>query len=205
MKTKITKFLQTQAELNRQVLVLGAVLFFAGVMAIGTIELAQADTTGDTNIAQTVSAGSLTLTVSNGQLNFNAGGVTETTTANTGNGAGNAIIVQDTTGSGTGWDLTGFFNTNLVKTADTNVQMAIDQMSWYPAVMTISNNTGNNADVDAGANGAFAGIESGNSKVLANADNAPGIFDLYNLQFNYTIPLEAEATDYTTNLRLTIV
>jgi len=205
MKTKIAKFLQTQAELNRQVLVLGMVLFFAGVMAIGTIQLAQADTTGNTNIAQNVSAGSLALTVSNAQLNFNAGGISETTTANTGSGAGNAIIVQDTTGSGTGWDLTGYFNTNFVKTGDTNIQMAISAMSWYPGLMTIANNTGNNADVTAGANGAFAGNGSGNPKTLANSSNAPGLFDLFNLKFNYTIPLEAEATDYTTRLILTIV
>ena len=204
MKIKIAKFLQTQTELNRQVLILGAVLFFAGVMAIGTIELAQAGLTGDTNIAQTVSAGSLALTVSNTQLNFNAGGVGDTTTANTGSGAGNAIIVQDTTGSGIGWDLTGYFNTNFVKTGDSNVQMAINQMSWYPGLMTVSNNTGNNADVTAGANGAFAGNGSGNPKTLANSTNAPGLFDIFNLKFNYTIPLTAEATDYTTNLRLTI-
>ncbi len=204
MKTKIAKFLQDQAEVNRQMLILGAVLFFAGSMAIGTIELAQAGLTGDTNIAQNVSAGSLALTVSNAQLNFNAGGVGDTTTANTGSGAGNAIIVQDTTGSGTGWDVTGYFNTNFVKTGDTNIQMAITAMSWYPGAMTISNNTGNNADVDAGTNGAFAGNGDGNPKTLANSDNAPGKFDLYNLKFNYTIPIEAEATDYTTNLRLTI-
>ena len=202
MKNKVAKFLQAQAELNRQVLVLGAVLFFAGVMAIGTIQLAQAGTTGDTNIAQNVSAGSLALTVSNTQLNFSAGGVGTITTANTGSGAGNAIIVQDTTGSGAGWDLSGEFNTNFCKIADTNVQMAITAMSWYPTLMTVSNNTGNNADVDLGADGAFAGIET--SKILANSDNAPGIFDIFNVKFNYTIPLEAEATDYKTNLRLTI-
>lgn len=205
MKTKIAKFLQIQAELNRQMLVLGAVLFFAGVMAIGTIELAQAGLTGDTNIAQNVSAGSLALTVSNTQLNFNAGGVGDTTTANTGSGAGNAIIVQDTTGSGTGWDITGYFNTNFVKTGDTNIQMAMTAMSWYPTTgMTIANNTGNNADVDPGADGAFTGNGSANSKVLANSTNAPGVFDIFNLKFNYAIPVEAEATDYTTNLRLTI-
>jgi len=208
MKKQIAQFLHTQAEINRQVLVLGAVLFFAGIMAVGTIQLTSA-ATADTNVAQNVTAGSLAIT-SNAQLNFNSGSIGQTTIANT--GAVTAITLQDTTGSGNGWTTTGFFNTNFTKLADSNVQMAIDSdMSWYPGDMQVANNgSSNNASVNKGTNGAFAGIASGNAKTLAtsnngHADHGAGIFDCWNLKFNFTIPLGATVNDYKTSLRLTIV
>ena len=188
-------------------LVLGAVLFFAGVMAIGTIQLANAGLTADTNVAQNVTAGSLAITA-NTQLNFNSGSISQTTLANT--GASTAIVLQDTSGSGNGWSVTGYFNTNFVA-ANPAVQMAIDSdMAWYPGDMQVANNgTSNNASVNKGGNGAFVGIASGNNKTLATSNNShgdkgAGTYDVWNLPLNYTIPLSATATDYTTSFRLTI-
>jgi len=209
MKNRISQLLSSQAEINRQHLVLGAVLFFTSVMAIGTIQLANAGTTADTNVAQNVTAGSLAITA-NAQLDFNSGTIGQTTIANT--GAVSAITVQDTSGSGSGWTVTGYFNTNFTKLTDSNVQMAIGtDMSWYPGSMQVANNgSSNNASVNAGTNGAFAGIASGNSKTLAtsnnsHADKGAGTYDVWNLKFNYTIPTNATANDYKTNFRLTIV
>lgn len=206
MKNKISNLLQVQAEISRQALVLGTVLFFAGVMSVATIQLANAGTTGDTNMTQNVTAGALTLTTANGNLGFNNGALGETTSANTGTGAGNAITISDLTGSGNGWTVTGYFNTNFYKITDDNVQMAITAMSWYPAAMTVTNNTGNNAQVSKGADGAFSGNGAAASKTLANtaAGNGVGSFDLYSLGFNYTIPLNSAAASYKANLRLTI-
>lgn len=208
MKNQIIQSLRTQAEVNRQVLVLGMVLFFTGVMAVGTVQLTSAATDADTNVAQNVSSGSLAIT-SNSQLNFNSGTITQTTFANT--GAVTAITLQDTTGSGNGWSVTGYFNTNFTKLTDSNVQMAIDSdMSWYPGDMQVANNgTSNNESVNKGANGAFAGISSANNKTFAtsnnsHADKGAGVYDCWNLQLNYTIPGAATANDYKTNLRLTI-
>jgi len=207
MKNKLSGFFQTQAEINRQMLVLGSVLFFAGVMAIGTIQLANAGLTADTNVAQNVTAGSLAITA-NAQLNFNSGSISQTTLANT--GASTAIVLQDTSGSGNGWSVTGYFNTNFVA-ANPAVQMAINaDMSWYPGDMQVANNgTSNNARVNKGTNGAFAGVAAGNNKTLATSNNShgdkgAGTYDVWNLPLNYTIPLSATATDYTTSFRLTI-
>lgn len=208
MKNKVSGLLQLHAEKNRQGLVLGTVLFFAGVMAIGTIQITNAALTADTNVAQNVSAGSLAITA-NAQLNFNSGSISQTTIANT--GAVTAVVLQDTSGSGNGWSVTGYFNTNFTKLTDSNVQMAIDSdMSWYPGSMQVANNgTSNNASVNVGANGAFTGVSAGANKTFAtsnnsHADKGAGIYDVWNLKFNYTIPLAATANDYKTNLRLTI-
>jgi len=207
-RNKIQKLLKKQAEISRQVMVLGTVLFAAGIMSVATIQIGKAATDADTNIAQNVSAGSLAITAPS-QLNFNSGIVGETTNANI--TSSDYIIISDTRGNRDGWEVTGFFNTNFLKTGDTNVQMAINgQAAWFPGNMTVENNTGNNESVNKGTNANFAGINSENSLTLAtsnnsHADNGAGSFNVYNLLFNYDIPIGAEATDYTTNLRLTIV
>lgn len=212
VENKFKNLLELSVERNRQMLVLGTILFFAGVMTVGTIQITSAATTADTNVAQNVSAGSLAITASNAQLNFNSGSIGQTTTANTGTGAGNSIILQDTTGSGNGWSVTGYFNTNFTKITDSNVQIAIDSdMAWYPGDMVVANNgSSNNASVNKGTNGAFAGIAAANNKTLAtsnnsHADKGAGVYDVTQLQLNYTIPLSATVNDYKTNLRLTIV
>ncbi len=208
MKNKISELLRRQAEINRQTLVLGTVLFFAGTMVIGTIQLTNASTDADTNVAQNVTAGSLAISA-NTQLAFNSGKLGETTTANT--GASTAITITDATGSRNGWTVTGYFNTNFTKLTDSNVQMAIgSDMYWYPGSMQVANNgASNNASVNKGINGAFSGISSANNKTLATSNNShdnkgAGTYDLWNLKFNYTIPMDATANDYKTTLRLTI-
>lgn len=208
VENKFASLLKLSAERNRQMLVLGTVLFFAGVMTVGTIQITNALTDADTNVAQNVSAGSLAITA-NSQLNFNSGTITQTTIANT--GAVTATTLQDTTGSGNGWSVTGYFNTNFTKLTDSNIQMAIDSdMSWYPGTMDVANNgSSNNASVNKGTNGAFAGIDAANNKTLATSNNShgdkgAGTYDCWNLKLNYTIPGAALANDYKTNLRLTI-
>lgn len=204
----IQSAIRSHIEFTRQHLILGVALFFAGTMVVGTIQLADAATTADSNVAQNVSAGALSIT-SNSQLNFNSGTVGQTTIANT--GASTAITIADTTGAGAGWTVTGFFNTNFTKLTDSNVQMAIDSdMSWFPESMQVANNgSSNNASVNKGTNGAFAGTLVANSKTLAtsnnsHADKGGGTYDIWNLPLNYTIPLSALVNDYKTNLRLTI-
>ena len=206
---KIQKLLQKQAETNRQLMILGTVLFTVGVMSVATIQLTDAATDADTNVAQNVSAGALAITAPS-QLNFNDGGVGDTTNANI--VTGDPIAIADTRGNLDGWSVTGHFNTDWLA-ADPSVQMAIDAtdvMNWAPASMAVENNTGNNDSVNKGVNNNFGGTEVGNSLTLCtsndgHADNGAGSFNVFNIVFNYVIPISAEATDYTTDFRLTIV
>ena len=206
---KIQKLLQQQAEMSRQLMILGTVLFTVGVMSVATIQLTDAATDADTNVAQNVSAGALAIT-SPSELAFNDGGVGDTTNANI--VTGDPITIADTRGNLDGWAVTGHFNTDWLA-ADPSVQMAIDAtdvMNWAPASMAVENNTGNNDSVNKGANNNFAGVGAGNPLTLCtsndgHADNGAGSFNVFNIVFNYSIPISAEATDYTTDFRLTIV
>ncbi len=205
MKNRIRTILHKQAEMSRQLMVLGTVLFVAGTMSVATIRLAQAAADADTNMAQNVSAGTLAITA-NTQLNLSSGAPGDITSANT--GAVTPIAISDTRGNLDGWDVTGYFNTNFNSVGSVEMTIA-SQMSWYPGDMTVQNNTGNNDGVNKGANGSFSGVEVGNSKTLATSnnghvDNGAGSFNVWNLKFNYSIPPGAQATDYTTSLRLTI-
>ncbi len=206
---KIQKLLQKRAETSRQLMILGTVMFTVGIMSIATIQISDALTDADTNVAQNVTTGALAIT-SPAQLNFNDGSIGQTTIANV--ATGDPVTLSDTRGSLAGWDVTGFFNTNWIA-ASATIQMAInptDIMSWAPAVMIVENNTGNNAGVNKGANANFIGITSGNPLTLATSnnshpDNGAGSYNVFNLVFNYTIPISATATDYTTNFRFTII
>ena len=71
---KIQKLLQKQAEINRQIMILGTVLFAVGIMSIATIRITDAATDADTNVAQNVSVGALAITAPS-ELAFNSGGV----------------------------------------------------------------------------------------------------------------------------------
>lgn len=207
---KIQKLLQKQVEASRQLMILGTVLFAVGVMSIATIQISDAATDADVNVAQNVSAGSLAITAPS-QLNFNDGEVGQTTNANIVAGVGNAITIADTRGTLEGWDVTGHFNDNWIA-EDPSVQMSIDTdnvASWAPAVMTVENITGNNDSVNKGDNAEFIGVTDSNPLTLctsnnSHADNGAGSFNVYDLVFNYTIPAGATTTDYTTDFRLTI-
>lgn len=208
---KIQKLLQRQAEINRQTMILGTVLFAVGVMSIATIQITNALTDADTNVAQNVTAGALAITAPT-ELAFNDGGVGDSTVANI--VTGDPITIADTRGNLDGWEVTGYFNTNFTKTGDTNVQMPINSVDgnllrWEPASMTVENVTGNNDSVNVGADANFVGIAVGNSLTLCtsnngHADNGAGSYNVFNVVFNYLIPINAEATDYTTDIRLTI-
>lgn len=207
---KIQELLQKQAEASRQLMILGTVLFTVGVMAIATIQISNA-ADADVNVAQNVSAGALAITAPP-QLNFTDGGVGDTTNANIVAGVGNAITIADTRGNLDGWDVTGFFNTNWIA-ASATIQMAISTdviMNWAPSAMAVENNTGHNDGVNKGADADFGGTDSGNSLTLATSnngheDNGAGSYNIFNIVFNYTIPIAAAATDYTTDFRLTIL
>jgi len=205
---KIQKLLRTQAEISRQIMILGTVLFVVSIMSVATIRITDAATDADTNIAQNVSAGALAITGPS-QLNFNDGSPGDSTEANI--LTGDPITLSDTRGNLDGWAITGYFNTNFSNT-DGSVQMNIDTvdlMRWEPGSMVVENNTGNNDGVNKGATNNFDGVEVGNSLTLAtsnnsHADNGAGTFNIYDLTFNYSIPPAAEAIDYTTDIRLTI-
>jgi len=206
---EIQKLLQKQAEASRQLMILGIVLFTVGVMSIATIQISDALTDADTNVAQNVSAGALAITAPS-QMDFNDGGVGDTTNFNI--VTGDPITIADTRGNLDGWAVTGHFNNNWLA-ADPSVQMAIsptDVMSWAPAAMFVENNTGNSDGVNKAANAEFIGVGVGNPLSLCTSndsheDNGAGSFNVFNLVFNYTIPIAAEATDYTTDFRLTII
>jgi len=211
MKNKIQAKLRLQSEKILHGLVLGTVIFSVGLMSVGTIQIIQAGTDANTNVAQNVSAGTLFIDQAPTQLNFNSGAPGASTTANTGSGT-NGVVTNDTTGAKAGWDLTGFFNTNFKNTG--TAQMPINdggtlRLGWFPGLAVITPITGDAGGAVAGANANFNGIESGNVLTLMNSNsggnNGAGAYNMTNLIFNFNIPITAEATDYTTNLRLTIV
>ena len=206
MKHKIQEKLRLQSEKILHGLVLGTVIFSVALMSVGTIQIIQAGLTGDTNVAQNVTAGSLALDNVPAQINFNSGTPGANTTANT---ATSGVVTNDTSGAKAGWDLTGYFNTNF-RNADNSVEMNIaDVLGWFPGAATITPVTGDAGGAVAGANNNFAGNGSGNSLRLMNSNNSAdnkgaGAYNMTALIFNFNIPITATATDYTTNLRLTI-
>jgi hypothetical protein len=208
MTNRIQNSLKNKAEVSRQLMLLETVLFVAAVMAVATVQVSNAATDADANVAQNVSAGALSITGPT-QFNFNSGEAGQTTSANI--VVGDPVTIGDARGNLDGWDVTGFFNTNFTNT-DGSVQMNIDGtdlLAWYPGAMTVANNTGNNAGVNAGTNANFPGTLVANSLTLAtsnnsHADNGAGTFDLYAIKFNYSIPPAAQAIEYTTDIRLTI-
>ncbi len=215
MKISIRSKLHRTAQRQRQVLSLATILFFLGLMSLSTVEISGAANNSDTNLAQNVTAGSLAIDNAPSQLNFSSGNPGSTTTVNTGNAAANRIRTNDTTGAKAGWDLTGYFNTNFYRAADANVQLPINdggtlRMRWFPGDAVINNVTGDSGGAVAGANNNFPGINSANSLRLMNSNNSAGnngagAYDMFNLVFNYDIsPSASSASDYKTNLRLTI-
>ncbi|MFH1088393.1 MAG: hypothetical protein V1719_00960 [Patescibacteria group bacterium] len=213
MKHKIQEKLRLQSEKVLHGLVLGTVIFSVALMSIGTIQITQALDNANTNVAQNVSAGSLAIDQAATQLNFNAGSPGDSTTANTGSGT-NGVVTNDTTGAKAGWALTGFFNTNF-KNTDGSVQMSINdggtkRLGWFPTTnAVITNWTGDTGGAIPGADANFNGIESGNVLTLMQSNtggnNGAGAYNMTNLIFNFNIPPAAQAINYTTNLRLTIV
>lgn len=210
MKTKIQAKLRFQSEKILHGLVLGTVIFSAALMSIGTIQIIQADTVSNTNVAQNVTAGTLAIDNAPSEITFNAGSPGTITTANTTTGG---IVTNDTDGSGAGWTVTGFFNTNFYRNADGNVQMAIASRMYWGANngsggSTITNVTGTTGDAIGGANNNFPGVTSNSSLTLMTnngINSGAGAFNMTNLKFNYNIPVTATTgSDYKTNLRLTI-
>ena len=209
-KHKITDLLWTQAERSRQIMILGAVLFFTIVMSSGVVTLVRAGT-DNTNFSLTVATGALTITAPT-QLNFNQGTSTAGGTAlmNQYNTVANAVTANDITGTGDGWPLSGYWNA--VWTSAGAATMAIIdrgtlRAAWQAADIKVNNNTGVDGDVQAGTTGAFSGTLSGNARTLADADagNGQGAFDIYNLNVTYNIPIAATATNYTTEFIFSIV
>ncbi len=207
-KNKIQNILFKQAETSRQFMVLGAVLFLTGLMSVNILGIIKAGTTDNTNIALNVSAGALSLDSAPSQINFGAAGVGAVSSANSGtSGAANAITVNDTSGSGAGWDLTAYYNTNFTSVGASEMSIdATNEILGDFSELNIINITGQTGDVQQGADANFEGTASGNAETLATAaaDNGQGCFNLFNLKMNYTIPMTADATDYTTQMIFTV-
>ncbi|AKM84834.1 TPA: hypothetical protein DHW58_00005 [Patescibacteria group bacterium] len=210
MKNKITLFLRKQAEVNRQALVLGAVLFFTGLMSTGIVSMVRA-ATDNTNVSLNVAAGALSVTAP-AQLNFNQGTSTPGGTAIMNTGTGNIIETNDPRGTGAGWTLSGYYN-NIFENADKSVNLKINDTGsvlralWKPNDMTIENNTGVSGDVQESVMNNFPNIGSGNKLPMAVAasGNGQGTFNYVNLQFNYNVSTEATPEDYTTEFIFELV
>jgi len=157
-----------------------------------------------TEMPLNVTEGSLSITAppSIGFSNSAPGSITVANTTTS------AITTNDTRGNLDGWDVTGYFNTNFLKTDNAANQLPIEsRMSWYPGSMNVVNITGQDGDTLPGSNNNFAGITSDNSlTLLTNNDiaNGAGAFNAFNLKFNYDIPANAAVGSYSTTLVLTI-
>lgn len=208
-KNKIQNFLLKQAEVNRQFMVLGAVLFLTGLMSINLLGIIRAGTTDNTNVALNVSAGALSLDYALPQVNFNSGGIGDPVTANTGTNAQNtnSVVVNDTSGSGNGWTLSAYYNAAFTSAGANTMTINDDNLMLVLASgINIINNTGQSGDVQAGADFNFNATGAGalNTIATAAAQNGQGCFDIYQLVMNYNIPLDAVATNYTTQMIFTV-
>lgn len=210
MQNKIQKLLENHAERNRQTLILGAVLFFAAVMSVGTINTILAANNATSNVAQNVTAGSLDIDSAPSSIGFSDASPGSTSTVNTGT---NDVAMNDTTGSLSGWTLSGYFTTDLWST-DNSYSLAINEsgtlrMFWDPENADIAAITGDAGGAVAGSATNFSGIASGNQITLMNSNNSAsnngaGAYNIVNVVFNYSISPSAYATDYTTTLTLSI-
>jgi len=190
-----------KAYLLSQLTLLGAFSLLVGSFYF--IQLTQA-VTNESNFTATVSAGALTIDQVANNVAFNSGGAGDTIIATIGNNdSSDPARTKITATSAGAWTLSGYFNTNFVKTDNAAVQMTMaDRMAWYPTTeMVIENITNDSAgaNIAAGADANFAGIASGNKLTQArnsDSEEARGKFGFSNLKFNYTIPITAESGDY---------
>ena len=206
MENKITRALYQKVEYSRQLTVLGAVLFVAGVMSVGVMQTTQATNTSNTNVNLTVTAGALSIDAAPGDFQFSSGQPGSTVTGNTGGTDGNAIKTNDTRGSSAGYGITGYFNTNLLNGA--NQSNIASQMTWYANQISIVNVTGATGELVAGVLATFSGTAAGNAETLASDSgtgaNGAGAYNIHNLKMNYAVPITTPAAVYTTELILTI-
>lgn len=210
LQTKVSNSLRLSAEKNRQVLILGTVLFFVGLMSTGVVSMVRA-ATDNTNVSLNVAAGTLSITAPT-QLNFNQGTSTPGGTAIINTGTGNVIETNDPRGTGAGWTISGYYN-NIFENADKSLNLKINDTGailralWKPNAMTIQNNTGTTGDVQESVMNNFPNIGAGNKLPMAVAasGNGQGTFNYVNLQFNYNVALDATAADYTTEFIFEIV
>lgn len=206
-KNKIQKFLVRQAEINRQFMVLGAVLFVTGLMSVGIMQMTEAATTGTTNVNLTVSAGSLAIDQVPSQFDFSSDAPGATVNGNSGATDGNAVKTNDTRGTKAGYTVSGYFAQNF-QNAGAQQSAIASQMTWYANQISIVNVTGTTGDMLPGTLATFTGVGSAEAKTLAtnNAiNNGAGAFNIHNLKMNYAIPLTTPAQAYTTKLVITIV
>jgi len=207
MKNKVAKFIYRQAEVNRQLLVLGAVLFISGVMTTGILSVTRAATTDNTNVNLSVTTGTLSISMADVQFDFPSGNPgTSNTNDVAWDGLANAITVSDTTGALLGWDVTAYFVDNFISAGASEIAIG-GRLNWYPGNMTVANGSGNNAQVGNGTNDQFSGVGAGNPKTFASnnsAGPAAGSFNMYNVQMEYDVPVDAAATTYSADFLFTI-
>ncbi len=208
MKNKISNLLQVQAEISRQALVLGTVLFFAGVMSIATIKVSSA-ATGDTNMLQNVEGGAMAFDNVPNNVNFGATSLGEVN-ANVSTGS-SGIVLNDLRGTKAGWSITGYVNSNFYSAATPATQMAVaDRLTWLANAVTIANITGDTGGVVQQANNTFTAAGDAANLTLAldvgSGNNGAGAYNITNLEFQYDVPaLATVAADYKTMFTLTIV
>jgi hypothetical protein len=210
MKNQIQKLFLADANKRKQVILVSVILFALGVMSFSMIDRAQALTTGNSNGTQSVVSGSLSLDSAPDSLPFNNNTPGQNLTTNT---TTNGVVTNDTTGSGLGWHVIGFWQTNWLKNTDSNIQSTIkNRMAWFPQSATITNVTGVAGGAIAGANANFTNINSENNAGLTlmfsnnntSSNNGAGAFNMTNLKFNYNIPATSVIGNYTSVLNLTI-
>lgn len=206
MRNKAQKLLGGEVERARQLLVLGAVLFAFSTMSAGIIQGVKAANSGVTTVSLNVDAGTLDITQVPATFAFGNGAPDSNITGNTGATAGNAIITSDSRGTEPGWTLKSYFNADWNDGSGTTMAIA-SRMYWYANNITVNNNTGTDGDVQAGENNTFAGTGSDNTLTMAVAatGNGAGIFDIYNLKMEYSIPADATPASYTAEMIITIV
>ena len=192
-----------QALFSLCLVALGGLVFMSGFSLV----LAVANTT---DALQNVNAGTTTIDAVPSSINFSDADKGTTSSANTGSNKINITETED--GS---WTLSGYFNTNFVKTDNAAVQMAINEggtlrMRWFPAIQYVTNETGDSggANITNGSNADFEGIASGNALTQAqntSSETALGKFGFQNLQFNYNVPITALTGSYSAAFVISLI
>ena len=206
-KHKIASLLHAYGEHYRQMVVLGTVLFVAGVMTTNIIQPSQAADTSSMNVEMTITTGTLVFDQMPGQFNFSSGTPGSIINGTTGSTNEQAIKTNDTRGTLDGYTISGYFNTNFVNGA--NQSDIASYMTWYANQISIVNVTGVDTELVAGPLATFAGVEANNAEVLAlngaSGNKAAGAYNIHNLKMNYSVPLDTPAGVYTVEMVMTIV
>ncbi|MBU0706822.1 hypothetical protein KKG41_00435 [Patescibacteria group bacterium] len=188
-----------ETQIIKQKIFATLIIFITLGMVFTSLEITSAATNANTNVTQTISAGALSLTAEDTQVNFNdlTAGQNVTSLMNMNN-----IMVFDYRGNAAGWSVTIPTQPAFISFDDTNHQITLtDSMKWSPG--DVSNLNGSLiTGVTAGTGDVFLSEER--TLMIADSGNGKGVYRINNTELNFAQEPADNAGNYRTNMVLTV-